>query len=359
MNHRTLLASLVTTVALIHAAPVAAQNCLQPIEARANRVLFDARFELERNRSLTDAFASFNALQRRWNRATWGTAAQSCLRTHPELLLAHQRLVNRGRPLLAGILRRRDQLCESIGPVWLARLTNNIDAALAHGNVLFARAQSDKLARLLTSGRFFRNCPTLRQRVARLRSDYLPRVRAQMRIPGIAKKLAQQRDELHPLFAAAYLRGEHQLHALDSLLSTPRQRTEMRARLAECEKTARLLRRIGANDTTAVGGTQLAHVERECDELAAELPHLVTAEDAHQRAVAARRLRRWERLSIYGSRMWRVYKQRGKPKRQRYDRRGVTWIYELNAGRCLQLRFSKTGHSLGHDTFRCGHLAAR
>lgn len=203
MPHRALVFATLLACSIFAEATAAADTCMDVVAARARAVLFDARTELNRHRALTDAFADFNTLQRRWNRVTHGADARRCLLARPDLLLAHQRLLDRGRPVIAQIRRRRDQLCNLIGPVLLGRYTEYIDTALARGQLLFARAQADKLARALNSDQVFTGCPSLRRRIAWVRDDYLPRVRVHLSISGTATVLFAAIDAQRRTLATA------------------------------------------------------------------------------------------------------------------------------------------------------------
>ena len=356
MNSRmfSVCAALTAALAIPSVSRAEKSSCIDGVERASQRMVFNLSHELERKNLVWDTQFqairdSLDLLDDHENSAS----TRACLAASAATEAHYQSWKQRyAVEVIEQANARAGEICSLFGADELDASARKIDRLVAAGKMLRATTAVAELEAALSREPMIAECAPLAQRVDRLRTEYIPSIRAAAAIPAIAGDMWQSYVAVvEPYRAAAVVFGSSgaTIQPVPDQLATEVARAEFSLRAHDCVAKGLSLGELGAADTDALvdeNDTDLGDARRTCEEIAAGIDELFERASAHDAAYQQVQRKRWEHVNIKGWGMQTVYDAHGIPDSIDAARAELIWSY---AATCKRYRFTIRGQLLGDD----------
>ncbi len=317
-------------------------DCYDMFRQRALKVSVDAKLEASLGRDASESLATLDRIVKRWNAIVQAPAIRRCLKAYPRFVDAHYQFVTLTERVVTKLRARRDRYCRMHGKFMIARVMRGVTEAKNKGEMLLAKRRLAQITTDLRRRAIFRNCPVMRAAIRKLGRSFVPRMHASLSMRKLVGKLSTGYGRIVRMLGTA----KTELGVTNDPAMTFRDapaRAAFRRELETCNKRVKLSRALGGTDTTKVGaGQTLGGVDTLCSGMTDSGADALFAKvDAHNKAVAERQRKRWEKR-LWGWGMWRIYKKYGRPEVDRRGASGAMWRFRFKGG-CLTVRFDGKG----------------
>lgn len=348
------------------AKPVQAATCGQTLEKEASLLIFDLTLELEKHNSLSAREYSRiqQSLQTLENHIRTPQAL-SCFRKHRFQKERYQEWLRlQSHKVITRTTERLHQVCARQTRIFVTTQKLHIDSAVAKNRLARAAKLATKMEQTLRTSPMMSRCPPTQRSVDQLLENYLPEVKNQAALPKVrgdmVVRYVSAKAKLDAAFAALETTSTKMI-AVPNELDTKLGSTALAKDLEQCSLYAGILKDLGAKTDSSLSselGT-LGNATEYCRTKASELPSLLPRIVAHNNAYKSRELQQWQRRSIKGWGMEKVFNSKGRPIAESQSPSGLLWVFSDESvadkakAACTTYRFSSRGKLLGNRSSTC------
>lgn len=341
----------------------ASMPCELEVEKTASAVIFELQLVMGRKNALsTHEFSAIRqALDTLENHGN-SELARSCFRSYPDQKRRYSLwLQQQGGALAEEAQQRLDATCTRRTQTFIHSHQLRIDAAVRDNRLALAARYATAMRAGLDSDPMIARCAATAEEVAVLRNTYLPGVMNQAAIPTVRTDMALAYWSAKKALdgaRTAIATTDRNLTPVDAALEAPAGQSKLRAQLERCRDYGQALRELGAPAdlplASAEGQVAAAQEAAEfCAHESADIGNTLQAVAAHNVAYRAIVLERWQRVSIKGFGMERVFTERGRPQAEKVLGGGaIVWNYQ-EGDSCTQVRFTPRGKLMTEAKVRC------